>query len=315
MVVVAVGTEDMCALASSSDSDEPARFAAELTAQRKDLEALREAWSHGPHSKREVIPSRAWPDVQPEADELPALLSAKALCDAARAKNGSAGVTKEGSKKEEELACARVTFDLGTALLGLPDRQEEGALLYKELAEAKFPDGMTGWGICLMEARGVSEDAPLACRWFESAAASASATTAGKKAAESSEDERAKLAAVAGQPTYELAVAYYQGVGVEENEETAADLFLKAAAVGHTGGLYMAGDCLLEGIGCTKDRSRALKLLRRAGEQGHRGARSRLLAVIAPPEPHTRSSGGTDVYSYDAEKYTDSSRQSLVVRR
>ena len=181
MVVVAVGTEDMCALASSSDSDEPARFAAELTAQRKDLEALREAWSHGPHSKREVIPSRAWPDVQPEADELPALLSAKALCDAARAENGSAGVTKEGSKKEEELACARVTFDLGTALLGLPDRQEEGALLYKELAEAKFPDGMPGWGICLMEARGVSEDAPLACRWFESAAASASATTAGKK--------------------------------------------------------------------------------------------------------------------------------------
>ena len=45
----------------------------------------------------------------------------------------------------------------------------------------------------------------------------------------------------------------------------------------------MFGDCLLEGVGLGRDRARALGALRRAGELGHRGARSRLLALLDPP--------------------------------
>lgn len=49
--------------------------------------------------------------------------------------------------------------------------------------------------------------------------------------------------------TYELAVAFYTGEGVAENEELAVSYFEKAATMGHAGAAYMLGDCLLDGVG------------------------------------------------------------------
>ncbi len=266
---------------SAAADDEAARYEEELRKQRNDAAALRASWHYGnSNALREAIPSRAWPDVQPEPDEIPALLKVKATCDEGLRDPGKAANMNAGE-------CARAKFDLGTALLGVPERQAEGAKLYGELAEAGHQDGMTGWGVCLAEGRGAAEDASAACRWFERAAA--------------------KGGAGAAQPTYELAVAFYSGVGVDEDEREASRLFGAAAAMGHTGGLYMAGDCALEGIGRGRDRAEALRLLRQAGVQGHRGARSRLMALITPPK--RRNSDDTDVFSYDTSKFTDASRQ------
>ena len=266
------------AASGENDSAEASNFEKELARQRSDVAALKAAWEYS--GKAEKIPSRAWPDVQPEPEEIPALAEElKARC------GGGAAATR---KQAEE--CARRKFDLGTALLGIPDRQAEGAQLYAEIAASGHQDGITGWGVCLMEGRGVAEDPSRACSLFEQAAAVGGSGS--------------------GQPTYELAVAYYQGTGVAEDEVKAAELFARAAELRHTGGLYMAGDCCLEGIGRIRDRAQALQLLRQAGMQGHRGARSRLMALLAPP-PVQSASKDTDVFSYDASKFTDASRQSL----
>ena len=62
----------------------------------------------------------------------------------------------------------------------------------------------------------------------------------------------------------------------------------------------LVGDCLLDGIGVEIDRSMALKWLVRASQLGHRGARSRTMAVLTKKEDE------------DNGLFTDSSRQSLV---
>ena len=63
---------------------------------------------------------------------------------------------------------------------------------------------------------------------------------------------------------------------------------------------HLPGDCKLDGIGTAIDRSTALKWLVRASQLGHRGARSRTMAVLTKKEDE------------DNGLFTDSSRQSLV---
>jgi hypothetical protein len=62
----------------------------------------------------------------------------------------------------------------------------------------------------------------------------------------------------------------------------------------------MLGDCLLDGIGIHVDRALALEWLVRAAELGHRGARSRVMAVLEKREGEEY--GG----------FTDASRQTLL---
>lgn len=62
----------------------------------------------------------------------------------------------------------------------------------------------------------------------------------------------------------------------------------------------MLGDCLLDGVGVNRDRGEALEWLIISAELGHRGARSRVLAVL---EIEKGKSYG---------KFTDASRQTLV---
>ena len=62
----------------------------------------------------------------------------------------------------------------------------------------------------------------------------------------------------------------------------------------------MLGDCLLDGLGVDMDRGLALEYLVRASELGHRGARSRVMAVLEKKD-------GED---YGA--FTDASRQTML---
>lgn len=64
----------------------------------------------------------------------------------------------------------------------------------------------------------------------------------------------------------------------------------------------MLGDCLLDGVGVERDRSEALEWLITSAELGHRGARSRVLAVLEM-DPNKCE---------DYHGFTDSSRQSLA---
>ena len=77
-------------------------------------------------------------------------------------------------------------------------------------------------------------------------------------------------------------------------------MFRLAADQHHPSACYMLGDCLLDGVGVAIDRASALEWLIRSGELGHRGARSRVMAVLEKKE-------GED---YDG--FTDSSRQTFA---
>lgn len=180
-------------------------------------------------------------------------------------------------------ACGDLQFMLGTALLALPDpeQQASGATLYKELAELDHVDAACGWAICLNDGRGTEEDTPAAAALLE----------------------RHAYEANHAQSQYELGVLCYNGVGVREQEEKAVALFRLAANQGHTASMYMLGDSLLEGIGCQRDPMEALYWLFTAAEQGHRGARSRYLALLNARGRNTQ------------DGFTDESRQTPVLRR
>jgi len=64
-------------------------------------------------------------------------------------------------------------------------------------------------------------------------------------------------------------------------------LFKLASEQNHPAACYMLGDCLLDGCGVDFDRGLALGWLVRAVELGHRGARSRVMAVLEKREGGT----------------------------
>jgi TPR repeat protein len=159
-----------------------------------------------------------------------------------------------------------------------PEIRRDGFKLVKQLAEKGHGDGMCMYGIVLNEGRVVEADPTQATVWWQRAV-----------------DMHRHV-----QSTYELAVAFFTGEGVAENEELAVIYFERAATMGHAGAAYMLGDCLLDGVGTPRDRAEALEWLVAAGELGHRGARSRVLAVLELED-------GTDY-----GRFTDASRQTLV---
>ena len=72
----------------------------------------------------------------------------------------------------------------------------------------------------------------------------------------------------------------YLGQVVEEDEEAAVALFRLAAAQNHAAGMFMLGDCMLEGDGCAREPGRAVPLLFVAAELGHRGARQHIRQLL-----------------------------------
>lgn len=305
-----------CRLEKEEKADERARYHAALEDKRdRDLERLRAVWAYGT-GQQPKFPTSAWPKVQPSEEDLPALRAALEACRASPGAGSGAGsgdVAADAEAAGDSLRCADLEFDLGTALLGLHwdgDAQAYGANIYHDLATRGHRDGMVGYGGCLSHGRGVpQEDPAAAAMWWTRAAA----PTAPPRASSSSSTPSSSSSSWRHpQACYELGVATYLGSGVPESEAAAYALFAAAAEAScadgdcHPAALYMVGDCLLEGIGATRDGAAALTALHKAGDHGHRGARSRLLALL--------ESGGGGGGGYEG-KFTDASRQSFRRRR
>lgn len=186
------------------------------------------------------LPARAWPEYQPDASEILELKSQLKECEAEK--------------------CADTKFDLATALLFNNIDADEGLKMYLSLAAMGDPRGMTGAGIALFEGYGVEIDEEKGAMYLQQASQTGFA-----------------------QGLYELGILHYTGNAtpyVEEDVAKAKELYEKAAALEHTGALYMLADMLMNGDGCEKDLPRAVGLLYKAAERGHRHARSTLLRIL-----------------------------------
>jgi TPR repeat protein len=216
------------------------------------------------------LPARAWPEYQPKASCIPKLRQQCAECDGAWFPSAT---------------CAKTKFDLATALVFTGEGPPEGVELYKALALQGNLDAMVATAITLIELDdgvGVEVDEEEGMRWLEKATQANSA-----------------------QAEYEMAVCYYNGNPLAEDEPAAAAFFKRAAAQGHVGGMFMYGDCLMDGIGCEKDMAAAIPWMYAAAEKGHRAARSRILALLNSMDQISRGD------EFGEGKFTDSSRLTL----
>lgn len=219
-------------------------FSNEISNIRKNEEEIRTRWVRDEDNWRK-LPARAWPEYQPAADEVPKLnVDVDSICG-------------EGPCSS---ACTEAKFNLATALLFNNLDTVEGLKLFESLADDGSSAGMTALGVCLVEGFGVEVDYEKGSAWL-------------------------RRASEAGyvQALYEMGSLYYMGNAepyVKEDVKEAFQLFEKAAALSHTGGMYMTADMLLCGDGCDKNHSRAVTLLYNAGDRGHRTARSVLFGLL-----------------------------------
>jgi TPR repeat protein len=245
------------------------RLQAELAQLRGQRVEMVKRWANDDYASWRKLPARAWPAEQPPAEEVPALRSTVTSC-----------CTSSDSQR-----CHLARFRLATALVYAGVDPREGLRIYQSLAEDGNSDGMVAAGICLIDGfDGVDESTEeieererAGCTWLRKASDHGHA-----------------------QALYELGVCYYNGGVVEADEVRAAELFKLAAEQEHTHGLFMYGDCLLEGVGCARDGALAVRYIHAAADRGHRGARSRLMALLAADGQVAEG------------LFTDSSRQSLI---
>ena len=245
------------------------RLQMELARLRRQQAEMVERWANDDFAAWRKLPARAWPADQPPAEEVPALRS----------------VATRRCASHDSQRCHLARFRLATALVYAGVDPQEGLGIYLSLAEDGNSDGMVAAGICLIDGfDGVDESMAeiehrerTGCTWLRRASEHGNA-----------------------QGLYELGVCYYNGTVVQMDEVRAAELFKLAAEQDHTHGLFMYGDCLLEGVGCARDATLALHYIHAAADRGHRGARSRLLALL------------TDNGQVADGLFTDRSRQSLI---
>jgi TPR repeat protein len=229
---------------------------AELAKLRPGEAAMREKWEQD-EDKWHLLPPRAWPPNYPAAEELDMLrekLVDEGCPPVSDIASGAAPLSE---------ACVRRAFDLATCLLFNHIDPQAGVRTYRALAgdgdspgSSGDPESMVAVGVALLEGLGVPRDETDGLRWLRRAAAAGSA-----------------------QGAYELGVAYYTGLedaGLACDEEAAFRLFETAACLEHTGALFMLADCLIDGSGCARDPARAVPLLHKAAERGHRLARAYL---------------------------------------
>ncbi|CAE8674270.1 unnamed protein product [Polarella glacialis] len=193
------------------------------------------------------LPPRAWPEVRPKADEIPGIREQIELqrCPSP----GSARLSP---------TCAKLTFDLASALVFAGVDPPAGVALYRGLASVRDLDGMVAAAVVLLEGLGVERDEEEGVRLLRDASHRGSA-----------------------QGLYELGtLLYVGGGGLEEDEAAAFALFQQAASQQHTSGMFMVADCLLEGTGCEQDLASAVPLLHASAVNGHRGARQHLRQLL-----------------------------------
>ncbi|KAL9185314.1 hypothetical protein ACHAXT_003091 [Thalassiosira profunda] len=251
---------------------EPDRFKRVLGYHRSRIAIYRQQWEYKADSAATTsttTPSRSWPDDVPSNDQLSYLLDDVIYC------------SRSPNFRSDKEYCNRLRFRVASALIIQFDEesQRKGLKMLKDLAENGDADAMVYYGMCLNEGRaGMDPDSNAAVRWL-------------KRCVDIYEHP---------QSLYELGVAFYTGEGVVEDEEEAVRLFQLAAGKDHAAASYMLGDCLLDGIGVDMDRGMALEWLVRSAELGHRGARSRVMAVLEKKE------------GADYGGFTDASRQTML---
>ena len=260
---------------------EAERFEQTLDYHRELLPEYRWKWAYGSGATDRVPKSTGWPPAPPTDDEVPSLEYDSRFCAVAtRARNN--GGEANGTAPSSSVYCENLQFQLAQYYLheDTKERKQRGYDMLKDLAERNNANGMCLYGVYLNEGRldWIEANPQEAVQWFHRA-----------------HSEHKHL-----QATYELAVAYFTGEGVDEDEEKAVQYFQQAANLGHAGAAYMLGDCLLDGVGIERDRADALEWLVTAGELGHRGARSRVMAVLEKEE------------GKDYGEFTDASRQTLL---
>ena len=85
-----------------------------------------------------------------------------------------------------------------------------------------------------------------------------------------------------------LGFCYYQGIGVEENDEEAVKWFAKAAERGQPRALFLLGECYEEGNGVKADLNKAKEYYQRAADRGYQSAQKALKRLEGQPEgPYT----------------------------
>ena len=221
----------------------------ELEVIRRNADEIRNKWIEDEENWRK-LPARAWPERQPNVDEIPQLEKEYvSLCG---------GSSTSGGNHD---ACKNITFDMATALLFNNMDTEKGLQLYESLANKGDVRGLTAAGICYVEGLGVPFNEEKGSKMIKCAA------------------ENNFVQAI-----YELGSLHYNGNAepfIEEDVNEAFRLFNLAASQNHTSGLYMTAEMLLIGEGCDKqDIPRAIRLLYRAGERGHRTARATMWSLL-----------------------------------
>ena len=251
---------------------EEQRFERLLSYHRNLIGKYRNEWEYRADSGATTAtktPSRSWPDNVPSNDDLSFMLEDMKYC------------SRSPNFRSDQEYRQKLSFRVASALLMQYDEaiQRKGMEILKSLAETGYSDAMAYYGICLNEGRaGLDPNSEAAVSWWQ----------------------RSIDMYQHSQSVYEMGVAKYTGEGVVEDEVEAVRLFALAAEQDHPAAAYMLGDCLLDGIGVEMDRGAALVWLVRASELGHRGARSRVMAVLEKKEGE------------DFGDFTDASRQTFV---
>jgi hypothetical protein len=230
------------------------------------------------------LPSRAWPEYQPNPDELQGLVAeierlgctekilSKQEAEVAKQLESSSNNSRFSLLKRKQSCsfnqCMKLLFDMASGLVFYNVDNAAGLALYESLARRGHTDAMVACGIVLVEGLGVPPNEHEGLAWLEKAMISQSSDASSMSVAQAS---------------YELGTVYYTGIDgvVEEDPEKAFELFSKAAEKDHTAALYMVADCLVEGEGTERSVSRAVPLFYKAAERGHRYSRQRIRELLA----------------------------------
>lgn len=221
----------------------------ELSKLRSQEKEILTRWERDEDGWRE-LPARAWPAYQPKPEELEGIQSQF---------NDLGCEHQDASNK----FCQDLLFHISTTLVFYNLDAEKGFAQYEKLANEGHVDSMVACGVMLVEGFGIKSDPQKGIEWLRKAILQESA-----------------------QGCYELGTCLYTGIDevLEEDSESAFALFEKAAKQDHTGALYMMADCLIEGEGTQKSVGKAVPLLYRAAERGHRYSRQRIRELLARKE-------------------------------
>ena len=219
----------------------------ELSKIRAGEKEMLERWEKDEEGWRD-LPARAWPAYQPDEDQLKGI-------QVEVVKNNCA----DKSAVPTDL-CQELLFNVATALVFYQSDPQTGFQQYEELAKQGHVEAMVACGVVLLEGLGIAPREKEGVEWLRKAVEQGST-----------------------QGCYELGIVFYTGIDgiIEEDAESAFQLFEKAAEHGHTAGMYMTADCLIEGEGTAVDMARAIPLLYRSAEKGHRYSRQRVREFLS----------------------------------